>query len=79
MNVKEFVYITETEGIIKKKVKANFKTLGAKLGANMKEAAAQIANFNQHQISELEQKGRYLNYQLNFKPSNLIYQLRMLR
>jgi len=57
VNVKEFVYITETEGIIKKKVKANFKTLGAKLGANMKEAAAQIANFNQHQISEIEAKG----------------------
>jgi isoleucyl-tRNA synthetase len=57
VNVKEFAYITETEGIIKKKVKANFKTLGAKLGANMKEAAAQIANFNQHQIAELEQKG----------------------
>jgi isoleucyl-tRNA synthetase len=57
VNVKEFVYIIETEGIIKKKVKANFKTLGAKLGANMKEAAAQIANFNQHQISEIEAKG----------------------
>jgi isoleucyl-tRNA synthetase len=57
VNVKEFAYITETEGIIKKKVKAKFKTLGAKLGANMKEAAAQIANFNQHQIAELEQKG----------------------
>ncbi len=69
VNVKEFVYITETEGIIKKKVKANFKTLGAKLGANMKEAAAQIANFNQHQISELQQKGEIeLQLQtLNFK------------
>jgi isoleucyl-tRNA synthetase len=69
VNVKEFVYITETEGIIKKKVKANFKTLGAKLGANMKEAAAQIASFNQHQISEIEAKGEIeLNLQtFNFK------------
>ena len=57
VNVKELVYITETEGVIKKKAKANFKTLGAKLGANMKEAAAQIANFTQHQIAEIEQKG----------------------
>lgn len=70
VNVKEFVYITETEGIIKKKVKANFKTLGAKLGANMKEAAAQIANFNQHQISELEQKGT-----LNLKLETLNFDL----
>ncbi len=57
VNVKELEYITETEGVIKKKIKANFKTLGAKLGANMKEAAAQITNFNQHQITELEQTG----------------------
>jgi isoleucyl-tRNA synthetase len=57
VNVKELEYITETEGIIKKKIRANFKTLGAKLGANMKAAAAAIAGFSQHQISELEQKG----------------------
>ncbi len=72
VNVKEFVYITETEGIIKKKVKANFKTLGAKLGANMKEAAAQIANFNQHQIAELEQKGEI---ELKLQTSNFKLEL----
>ncbi|MDE3236243.1 MAG: isoleucine--tRNA ligase [Bacteroidota bacterium] len=58
VNVKELEYITETEGVIKKKVKANFKSLGAKLGANMKEAAALIANFSQQQISELEKEGK---------------------
>jgi isoleucyl-tRNA synthetase len=57
VNVKELEYITETEGIIKKKIRANFKTLGAKLGANMKAAAAAIAGFSQHQIAEIEQKG----------------------
>ena len=57
VNVKELQYITETEGIIKKKAKANFKILGAKLGANMKEAAAAIANLEQHQIAELEKTG----------------------
>ena len=72
VNVKELVYITETEGIIKKKVKANFKTLGAKLGANMKEAAAQIANFNQHQIAELEQKGEI---ELKLQTSNFKLEL----
>lgn len=57
VNVKEIEYLTESNNSIKKKAKANFKTLGAKLGANMKEAAAQIANFSQQQIAEIEQKG----------------------
>ena len=71
VNVKELEYITETEGVNKKKVKANFKTLGAKLGANMKEAAAAISILNQHQITELEQKGSLIlalssiNYELS--------------
>jgi isoleucyl-tRNA synthetase len=64
VNVKELEYITETEGIIKKKIKANFKTLGAKLGANMKEAAGAIAKLSQHQIAELEQIGK-LHLQLS--------------
>ncbi|MEY2828951.1 MAG: hypothetical protein RIQ33_809, partial [Bacteroidota bacterium] len=59
VNVKELEMITETEGIIKKKIKANFKTLGAKLGKQMKEGAALIANFTQHQISELEKNGSF--------------------
>jgi isoleucyl-tRNA synthetase len=70
VNVKELEYITETEGVIKKKVKANFKTLGAKLGANMKEAAALIANFTQQQITELEQNGT-----INLQLSTVNYQL----
>jgi len=57
VNVKELQYITETTGVINKKIKANFKTLGAKLGASMKEAAAMIAAFDQLQISALEQEG----------------------
>ncbi len=64
VNVKELEYITETEGIIKKKIKANFKTLGAKLGTNMKEAATAIVNLAQYQIAELEQVGK-LNLQLS--------------
>ncbi len=60
VNVKSVEYITETQGFIKKKIKANFKTLGAKLGANMKEAAMQISNFSQAQIADLEQNGTIL-------------------
>lgn len=70
VNVKEIEYLEETEGFIKKKIKANFKTLGAKLGANMKEAAAAIANFTQHQIAELEKNGT-----INLQLSTVNYQL----
>jgi isoleucyl-tRNA synthetase len=58
VNVKDLEYITETEGVISKKIKANFKTLGAKLGASMKEAAAIIGSFDQNQIGKIEQNGK---------------------
>lgn len=71
VNVKEIQYINETEGIIRKKIKPNFKLLGSKLGAAMKEAAMVIANFTQEQISYLEKNGAIelqlstVNYQLS--------------
>jgi len=58
VNVKEINYITETEGVISKKVKANFKLLGAKLGTKMKQASAVIANLTQAQITSLEKEGK---------------------
>lgn len=57
VNIKELEYITETEGIIKKKIKPNFKALGTKLGAKMKAAAAVITTLSQHQVAELEKAG----------------------
>jgi isoleucyl-tRNA synthetase len=57
VNVKQIEYLADTEGFIKKKIKPNFKMLGSKLGANMKEAAAIIANFTQQQIATLERNG----------------------
>jgi isoleucyl-tRNA synthetase len=57
VNVKEINYITETEGVISKKLKPNFKLLGAKLGTKMKQASAIIAALNQVQISQLEKDG----------------------
>ncbi len=63
VNVKEIEYISNTEGIIQKKIKPNFKNLGAKLGANMKEAAVAISQFTQTQIAELERNGTF-NLQL---------------
>lgn len=53
VNVKEVQYLVDTEGFIKKKVKANFKTLGARMGTKMKAVAAAIAHMEQADITEL--------------------------
>jgi isoleucyl-tRNA synthetase len=58
VNVKEMEYITETEGIIKKRIKPNFKMLGTKLGARMKAASALIGSLAQHDIAIIEKNGR---------------------
>ncbi len=57
VNVKEINYITETEGVISKKLKPNFKLLGAKLGTKMKQASAVITTLSQAQITRLEKEG----------------------
>lgn len=57
INVKELEYVTDASGLLKKGAKANFKTLGAKLGKDMKEAAAMIANFSNDDINALEKSG----------------------
>ncbi|RAJ03984.1 isoleucyl-tRNA synthetase [Chitinophaga skermanii] len=57
VNVKSIDYLTETEGFIKKKIKPNFKSLGAKMGAKMKAAAAAITNLSQEDISTIEKQG----------------------
>ncbi|MEE4285904.1 MAG: isoleucine--tRNA ligase, partial [Mariniphaga sp.] len=58
VNVKEVEFLTDTEGIIKKKIKPNFKTLGPKYGKLMKQIAGAIVKFDQHKIEELENEGR---------------------
>lgn len=54
VNIKEIEYIIDTEGFIKKKIKPNFKSLGARMGAKMKSAAAAIIQMSQHDIAMLE-------------------------
>lgn len=60
VNVKEFSYITETDGFIKKKAKANFKSLGARLGPKMKSVATRIQEMTQQEITELERNSRWI-------------------
>ena len=60
VNVKDIEYITDTSGIIKKKAKANFKTLGRKLGKDMKAAAAIIQKFDNDTITQIEKSNSYI-------------------
>ncbi|MEN9349938.1 MAG: hypothetical protein RL372_916 [Bacteroidota bacterium] len=57
VNVKKIEYLTETEGIINKKIKPNFKALGTKMGAKMKAAGAAITAMTGAQIATLEKTG----------------------
>lgn len=56
-NIKDIEFITDTTGIIKKKVKPNFKALGAKVGKDMKVVAAAIQGLSGSEIQELENVG----------------------
>jgi isoleucyl-tRNA synthetase len=56
-NIKDIEYITDTAGFIKKKIKPNFKALGAKVGKDMKLVADVINNFTQEDITQLETEG----------------------
>lgn len=56
-NVKDIEFITDTSGVIKKKVKPNFKTLGKKVGKDMKVVAAAIQALTTSEIQQLESVG----------------------
>jgi isoleucyl-tRNA synthetase len=56
-NIKDIEYITDTAGFIKKKIKPNFKALGAKVGKDMKAVAEEINNLGQEDIEKLENEG----------------------
>ncbi|GHE23663.1 isoleucine--tRNA ligase [Sphingobacterium griseoflavum] len=56
-NIKDISFISDTTGIVKKKIKPNFKVLGSKVGKDMKIVAAAIQALNDTQISTLEQFG----------------------
>ena len=56
VNVKELRFV-EGAGILVKKVKCNFRTMGKKFGKLMKGVAAQMDALTQEQIAELETNG----------------------
>lgn len=58
-NIKAIEYITDTAGIITKKIKPNFKVLGKKAGPLMKDIANAVASFSQTDIQKFEQTGQF--------------------
>ncbi len=59
VNVKNIEFITDASGILVKKIKPNFKTLGPKYGKMMKQIAAAITDFSQADINKIEKDGSY--------------------
>jgi len=56
-NIKDVEYITDAAGFVKKKVKPNFKVLGAKVGKDMKAVAEAISNLTPNELVKLESEG----------------------
>ncbi len=54
VNVKAIEYISDTSGIVKKKIKPNFRELGKKVGGKMKSLQTAIAAFTQENLQQLE-------------------------
>lgn len=57
VNVKAVEFIDDASGILKKRVKPNFKALGPRFGKQMKDVAAAITAMTDAQLSELERQG----------------------
>lgn len=57
VNVKEIEFLDDTENVLVKEIKADFKKLGPRFGKQMKQVAAAINAFDQSKIAYLERKG----------------------
>ncbi|WP_020605248.1 isoleucine--tRNA ligase [Spirosoma spitsbergense] len=59
VNVKAIEFVDDASGILKKRVKPNFKALGPKFGKQMKEVATIITAMTDNQLKELETVGSW--------------------
>jgi isoleucyl-tRNA synthetase len=59
VNVKNIEYIEDTTGIMTKRIKPNFKTLGPRYGKQMKQISAVVAAFSQNDIAQLERSEKW--------------------
>ncbi|MDQ6845947.1 MAG: DUF5915 domain-containing protein, partial [Bacteroidota bacterium] len=72
-NIKEVELLPADNNFIKKKAKANFKTLGKKLGAKMKWAAQRIQELNDAEIDKIQKKEFLLNPDYESSNEEAIY------
>ncbi|MGG9961649.1 isoleucine--tRNA ligase [Ferruginibacter sp. SUN106] len=72
-NIKEIEILAEDNNFIRKKAKANFKTLGKKLGAKMKWAADEIVKFDNATIDKVQEGNYLLNTDYASKGEEAIY------
>ncbi|MEX1002397.1 MAG: isoleucine--tRNA ligase [Crocinitomicaceae bacterium] len=54
VNIKEIELLEDTEGVIKKKIKPNFKTIGPKYGKQMKKIAGIVSEWGSTEIAAVE-------------------------
>ena len=59
VNIKKLEYVHDASGVIKKKIKPNFKTLGRMLGQHMKDSVAIINGLDQDDIATIEKSNSY--------------------
>ena len=59
INVKDIEFLSDTSGILVKRIKPNFKSLGPRFGKLMKFIAAEVQKMSQEDISILETTGEW--------------------
>ncbi|WP_373512591.1 isoleucine--tRNA ligase [Persicitalea sp.] len=59
VNIKTVEFVSDDSGILKKKIKPNFKALGPKFGPRMKEVAAAISKMSEENIKVLERDNEF--------------------
>jgi isoleucyl-tRNA synthetase len=60
INVRQIEFISDTSGILVKKIRPNFKSLGPRYGKLMKEIANAVQKMSQEDISTFEKKGEFI-------------------
>jgi isoleucyl-tRNA synthetase len=71
INVKEIEFLTDTSGILIKRIKPNFKSLGPRFGKLMKQIASEVQQMNQEDIAGFEKEGKWT---LNISGEEIILQ-----
>ncbi len=73
VNVKEAEFISDTAGIITKKIKPNFKTLGKTYGKRMKDIAAAFGEISQQEINAIQNaEAEGMSYTLNLEGGEVV-------